>query len=210
LLVDDHQIVREGIRASLAHYRFVQVVGEAGSGREALENMAALNPDVVLMDINMPEMSGLDATRRAAKEYPLVKVLVVTVHDTRQYVLEILRAGAQGYVLKDASPDELARAIVAVFRGDAFFSPSVSRLLLQSLIQSSESAQANTAPALARRERQVLNLVINGKTNKEIALDLGVAVRTIETFRQRLMRKLGVRNAAELTRYAFANHLLEE
>lgn len=210
LLADDHRIVREGIRASLADYKFVTVVGEAATGREVLERIKALHPDVVLMDINMPEMSGLEATRKVAKDFPGVRVLVVTVHDSKQYVLEILRAGARGYVLKDTSPDELANAIVAVFKGDAFFSPAVSRVVLTAAVTGPTAQGENGVPALARRERDVLKRVIDGKTNKEIATDLGLAVRTIETFRHRLMRKLGVRNAAELTRYAINHNLVAE
>jgi DNA-binding NarL/FixJ family response regulator len=207
LLVDDHQIVREGIRSSLAHYEFVQIVGEAGNGVGALEKIAVLHPDVVLMDINMPEMGGLEATRLVRERFSDTRVLVVTVHDSKQYVFEILRAGAQGYVLKDASPDELARAIVSVFKGDAFFSPTISRVLLQSFVAAANLVNGDAA-ALAPRERQVMKLVIDGKTNKEIAAELKLGVRTIETFRQRLMRKLGVRNAAELTRYALDHNLL--
>jgi DNA-binding NarL/FixJ family response regulator len=205
VLADDHLIVREGIRSTLRKFRFLRVVGEARDGIEALEQAAALSPDVVLMDINMPRMNGLEATARMRERFPRTKILVVTVHDSRQYIAQILRAGAHGYVLKDTSPDELARAIQAVADGNSFLSPRVAREVVYEVVGDVEPG--NNRPALTEREQQILKLLGGGKTSKEIATALSLSVRSIETFRLRLMRKLNVRNAPELVRYAAEHEL---
>lgn len=206
LLSDDHRIVREGIRSSLADYDFISIVGEAVDGKTALQKIKDLSPDIVLMDLNMPQMSGLEATKIAREKFPNTKVIALTMHDNKEYVSQILRSGAQGYVLKDTSPEQLVQAIQSVANGEAFFSPSISRILLQDYTRSSsEKPKANR---LSQREEQVLSSIANGRTNKEIAADLAISVRTVETYRARLMKKLKARNIAELTRYAFENKLV--
>lgn len=206
LLADDHFIVRQGLRTTLSEFPEIHIIGEAGDGIEALAQVKALKPDVVLMDINMPGMNGLEATAHIRKNFPDTRVLVVTVHDSNQYITQVLRAGADGYVLKDTSPDELARAIQSVFKGGAALSPSVARQVVDQLAQPRESAPPS--PLVTPREKQILALITHGKTNKEIAGILDLSVRSIETFRLRLMRKLKVNNAAELTKYALENQLL--
>jgi DNA-binding NarL/FixJ family response regulator len=200
LLSDDHRIVREGIRSSLSDYDFISIVGEAADGKAALQKIAELSPDVVLMDLNMPQMSGLEATKIAHAKYPKTKVIALTMHDNHEYVSQILRSGARGYVLKDTSPEELVAAIQSVAAGDAFFSPSISRLVLQEFTQPTQAK--GSATRLSKREEEVLVLITYGKTNKEIAQDLKISIRTVETYRARLMRKVKARNAAELARYA--------
>ncbi|MDB6059335.1 MAG: two component transcriptional regulator, LuxR family [Verrucomicrobiales bacterium] len=206
LIADDHVIVREGLRSTLADFANIKIVGEAKDGLEAIEKVRSLKPDVVLMDINMPRLNGLEATALIRKSFPKTKILVVTVHDSQQYITGILRAGADGYVVKDTSPDDLARAIESVYRGGSVFSPSVARHLVDGLVKSDGTA----VPArITPREKQILSLLTKGKTNKEMAAALKLSVRSVETFRLRLMRKLKVSNAAELTKYALEHRLVE-
>lgn len=207
LLADDHIIVRQGIRLTLQKHPQVTIVGEAANGQEAVDQAGKLAPDVVLMDINMPGLNGLEATAIILQRFPAVRIIALTVHDTREYVLKMLQAGARGYVLKDAEPEEIVRAILAVHSGHGFLSPSITGLLVHQA-----QTPASPAPAakglLSLREREVLGLIAKGKTSKEIARSLLVGVRTVETYRVRLMRKLDVRNAAQLTREAIEKGLL--
>lgn len=209
LLVDDHALVREGIRSSLVHYPFISIVGEAANGREAIRKCRELAPDIVLMDLNMPEMGGLEATPLLRKQCPKTRVIALTVHDTKEYVFQLLRTGASGYVLKDTSPEELVRAIESVARGEAFFSPGISRILLQDFVQSGEAPAARDGEVLSQREREVLRFIDAGKTTKEVALQLKLSARTVETYRVRLKRKLKARNVAELLRHAREQGLLD-
>ncbi|HKQ38762.1 MAG TPA: response regulator transcription factor, partial [Verrucomicrobiae bacterium] len=197
LLADDHFLVRQGLRSSLSEYPQIEIVGEASNGREAVDKAERLSPDVVLMDINMPEMNGLEATAALRKRGSGARVLALTVHNNKQYILQIIRSGAQGYILKDTSPDELVRGIEAVLNGEAFFSPGVSGIVLQLLRDENRAHGAATErPTLTPREVEITKLVAAGKTNKEIAAQLDVNVRTIETQRYQLMRRINVRNAA--------------
>ncbi|HTD87571.1 MAG TPA: response regulator transcription factor [Candidatus Binatia bacterium] len=208
LLADDHFLVRQGLRTSLSEYPQIEIVGEASNGREAVDKAQRLAPDVVLMDINMPDMNGLEATAALRKRGSGARVLALTVHNNKQYILQIIRSGAQGYVLKDTSPDELVRGIQAVQNGEAFFSPSVSGVVLQLLRDENRASDRNSESVpLTPREAQIVKLVATGKTNKEIASELNVNVRTVETQRYQLMRRINVRNAAELTRFAIERGL---
>ncbi len=209
LLVDDHYLVREGIRSSLRHYPFIAVVGEAAEGAEAVELVKQLAPHVVLMDINMPGMNGLEATALIRARHPATKVIALTMHDKKEYVLSILRAGADGYVLKDTSPQELSSAIQAVVKGDAFFSPGVSHLLLENLVRASAVDGSGNELVVSAREQEMLQQIALGRTNKDIARLTNLSVRTVETYRLRLMRKLQARNVAELLKEARARQLLE-
>jgi two-component system response regulator NreC len=208
LLADDHRIVREGLRSTLSTFPSIRIVGEAANGREAVQKAAELNPHVVLMDINMPEMDGLEATAEIRRTLPQVKVMALTVHDSREYVLEILRVGARAYVLKDTSPEELARAIEGVARGEAFFSPPAATVVLHELVAKPEVPPEKDFPRLSAREAEVLRLITQGLTTKDISRQLAVGPRTVETFRARLMRKMRVRNVAELTRTALVHNLV--
>lgn len=205
LIVDDHPVVRKGLWSCLDSRPNLKVVGEAVNGHQAIEKILQLAPDVVLMDIAMPEMDGLEVTEKLHKEMPEVKVLILTVQSSRDYVLRMIRAGARGYVLKDAAPDDLVRAIETVNHGEAFFSPPVARIALNQYV--SELDQSDPVSRLSDREREVLILIASGKSNKEIAGDLGIGVRTIETHRERIMRKLEIRSVAGLTKFAIANGL---
>jgi DNA-binding NarL/FixJ family response regulator len=207
LLTDDHYIVRQGLRVTLSEFPFIRIVGEAANGLEAIEKVKALTPDVVLMDINMPGMNGLEATRQIRKNFPKTKIIVLTVEDSNHDIDLVLRAGADGYVLKDTLPDELANAIRSVHNGGAVLSPVVARHVVEQFAETPETP-ANSAPTVTPRDRQVIQLVTDGKTNKEIAQMLNLSVRSVETYRLRLMRRFNVSNAAELTRYALEHHLL--
>jgi DNA-binding NarL/FixJ family response regulator len=204
LLVDDHHIVREGIRSSLTDEDAISIVGEAANGKIALQKIKDLAPDVVLMDLNMPVMDGLEATRQINKIFPKTKVLALTVHDSEEYVSRILHNGARGYVLKNTSPEQLIVAIKSVAEGDAFFSPSVSHLLLNEFTKKKKEPLLLITP----RERDVLAFLASGDTNKEVAGRLNLSVRTVETHRAKLMKKLNARNAAELSRIALERNLV--
>lgn len=206
LLVDDHPVVRKGLQSCLANRDNLKIVGEASDGAESIQKAKELEPDIVLMDINMPGMNGLEVTDRLRKETPKIKVLVLSMHGARDYVLRIVKAGARGYVLKDAPTDELVRAIESVHAGDAFFSPSVARIALNQYV--AESDDRDPISRLSDREREVLVQIANGKSNKEIAMLLGIGVRTIETHRERIMRKLDIHSVAGLTKFAIAHGLV--
>ena len=208
LLVDDHALVREGIRSSLVHFSSVKPVGEAANGKEAIRKCKELRPDVVLMDLNMPEMGGLEATPLIRTKFPGTKIIALTVHDNKEYIFQILKAGAHGYVLKDTSPGELVHAIESVAQGGAFFSPAVSNVLLQDFVRAAETREAVQENQLSGRELEVLRSIAQGKTTKEVALELKLSARTVETYRVRLKRKLNARNVAELLNHARKRQLL--
>jgi len=207
LLADDHALVREGVRSSLVRFPFISVVGEASNGKEALRLCKALHPDIVLIDLNMPEMGGMEATPLIRKACPETKIIVLTVHDTKEYVFQLLRTGAHGYVLKDTSPDELVRAIQSVAKGDAFFSPGVSRILHE-FVQSGDGTDEAGEGVVSEREKEVLRIIADGKTSKEAASQMNISTRTVETYRLRLKRKLNARNLAELLKRAREEKLL--
>ena len=206
LVVDDHPVVRKGLQSCLANRENLKVVGEAADGAEAIQQVKELDPDVVLMDINMPGMDGLQVTETLRKDSPRTRVLILSVHDTRDYVMRIVKAGARGYILKDAPPDELVRAIEAISNGEAYFSPSVAKIALNQYV-----AEADTNDPLTRlsdREREVLVEIAEGRSNKEIASNLNIGVRTVETHRERIMRKLDIHSVAGLTKFAIAHGMV--
>jgi two-component system nitrate/nitrite response regulator NarL len=207
LLVDDHAVVREGIRHVLAGTEEFDVVGEAAGGREALALARSLKPDVVLLDISMPGDSGLDIVGSLRTAVPSARVLMLSVYDQTEYVVQSVRAGAHGYLRKDTTPADLREAIRAVHRGDAFFSPVAARHLTAALRE--EAAEPPRDP-LTGREREVLQGVVRGQTNKEIAGELGISVRTVEAHRDSMMRKLRIHTVAGLTRYAIEHDLYQE
>ncbi len=204
LLVDDHPVVREGLRSCLSRLPQLEIVGEAASGEEALRRAAQLKPDLVLMDINMPGINGLAAAGRLRKVAPAARVLILSVHENREYIAEIARSGARGYILKDAAPAELVRAIEAVHRGEAFFSPPVAAAMLNSLKEPEASCTGSDRLQLSRRERDVIALIAAGARNKDIAARLGLSLATVKTHRERLMRKLDLHSIAALTQFAVA------
>ena len=207
LLVDDHPVVRKGMRSCLQGVGHIEIVDEAVDGREALAKVKALSPDVVLMDIDMPNMDGLEATKSIRKDFPNIRVLILSIHSNKEYVLQIIRSGAQGYVLKDASLADLVRAIESVDGGEAFFSPDVNKIVLNQYMV--EAAEDESGTKLTAREREVLGMIAEGQSNKEMASHLGVGVRTIETHRERVMDKLNIHTVAGLTKYAITNGIVK-
>lgn len=202
LLADDHQLVREGIRqVLLAAGDEFEVVGEAGDGPDALRQAEALAPDVLVLDVSLPGRSGIEVAQALRARAAGVRILMLSVHDHGQYVVESVRAGAQGYLRKDTEPAELRRAIRAVAAGESFFSPAVARHLSAALRgDAPPQSPGQRLAALTRREREVLNGIVAGSTNRQIAADLGLSTRTVESYRESLMRKLGVYTVAGLTR----------
>lgn len=205
LLVDDHPVVRQGIRSSLRGIRDIKVVGEASDGEEAVRKSGGGGVDVVLMDISLPGKSGLQAAQAIRRRARRAAVVFLTMHADPEYVQEAVAAGASGYVLKDAPPEDLIRAIRAAKKGEAFFSPGVSKHLFEKPHPGARKNRKGSTSKLTSREEQVLTRIARGLANKEIAAQLGIGVRTVETHRERIMRKLGIHNAAGLTRFAI-NH----
>jgi len=203
LIVDDHTLVRDGIRALLALVADIQIVGEAANGREALEKVKELAPDVVLMDLAMPIMSGLEATRRIRKRFPTTKVLALTQYEDREYIVPTIEAGARGFISKTAAFSELASAIQAVYHGGSFLSPMAAAAVVEECQQKvSVEGEKDAYQNLTDREREVLKLVAEGYTAKEIADMLVISLRTVETHKTNLMKKLNIHNKADLIRFA--------
>jgi DNA-binding NarL/FixJ family response regulator len=206
LVADDHAIVRTGIRHVLESEPGFTVVGEAANGADALELARSLAPDVAVLDISMPGVSGLHVTQELRRLSPETRVLILSMHDNTEYVLESLRAGAHGYILKDTAANELRTAIHAVRGGESYFSPPVARRL--TAVVRGTTAEEDLLGQLTARERQVLVGVAQGRTNREIAVELGISHRTVETHRESLMKKLGIRTVAGLTRVALEAGLI--
>jgi DNA-binding NarL/FixJ family response regulator len=206
VLADDHALVRAGMRSLLGGMAQVHVVGEAASGEEALALAERERPDVVLMDIAMKGMTGLEAAARMREQHPGVRVVILSMHSGEEYVLQALRAGAVGYLLKDAATGELELALRSVMRGESWFSPAVSRQVVEGYVQRVGGEAA--ADVLTARQREVLKLVAGGKSTKEIAFDLNLSVKTVETHRAQIMERLGIRDVAGLVRYALKTGLV--
>ena len=203
VLADDHTILREGLRALLTADPSFEIVGEARDGREAVRCVERLGPDLLLMDLSMPRMSGMDAIREVKKRYPETKIIALTVHKTEEYLLTTLQAGADGFVLKDATHGELITAIKSVMGGKAYLSPGVSEKVIEGYLEGKKSNRSlSTWDSLSQREREVLKLIAEGYKNKEIAEDLCISLKTVEKHRANLMKKLDLHNAAALTVYA--------
>jgi len=206
LIADDHPVVRKGLQSFLGRQSHLRLLGEACDGDEALRKTRELKPHVVLMDISMPGMSGLAVTGMLRKELPEVKVLILSVHNNKEYIFRVIQAGAHGYVSKEAPPEEVLRAIGSVFAGEPFFSEDIARAALNEFVVS--GGKKEPFAQLTSREREVLVQIAEGQSNKEIATRLGIGVRTIETHRERIMRRLGIHSVAGLTKYAIANGLV--
>ncbi len=209
LIADDHTLVRDGIRALLALAADIEVVGEAATGKEALEQVKELRPDVVLMDLMMPMMSGLDATRRIRREFPETKVLALTQYDDSEYVIPVIEAGARGFITKMAAFAELASAIQAVSKGDSYLSPSAAAALVEECQQkTSEDGRKDPYDQLTDREKEVLKLVVEGHTAREIADLLVVSPKTVEWYKTSLMNKLDIHNKTDLIKFAIRKALI--
>lgn len=207
LIVDDHAILREGIRALLSLYSDIEVVGEAEDGLQAINLARQLSPDIVLTDIAMPGLGGLEATVEIRKQSPGSRVVILTQHDDTEYIFPILKAGASGYVLKKAVGTELVAAIRAVHRGESFLYPSVATAVIEGYLSKGDDAESSY-DRLSDREKQVLKLIAEGNTNKEIADMLSLSVKTVLAHRANLMEKLDIHNRTELVKYAIRKGLV--
>lgn len=207
LISDDHSIMREGLRALVEGRPGMTVVGEAENGRRAVELAAELRPDVVIMDVTMPELGGVEATRRITGVRPETRVIALSVHSDRRFVLQMFRAGAAGYLLKDCAFEELIRAIRAVVEGQAYLSPNIAGVVVGEFLRNLTAEEAPAFGNLTGREREVLQLMAEGKTTKEIAGLLRVSVKTVESHRRQVMEKLQIGSIAELTKYAIREGL---
>ncbi len=209
LVVDDHTIVRDGICALLTLAGDIEVVGEATNGNEALNKVRTLNPDVVLMDIAMPIMGGLEATRRISKEFPRTKVLVLTQYDDKEYFFPVIESGASGFISKAAASSELPAGIRSVYRGDSYLSPSVTKLLMDNYQHNaSERASQDPYNQLTEREREILKLLAEDHSTQEIAEMLVIQPKTVEGHKTNLMAKLGLHNRVELVKYALRKGII--
>jgi two-component system response regulator NreC len=209
LLADDHTLLRNGISALLADEQDMTVVGEASDGREAVHLAGQLKPDVILMDIAMPLLNGLEATRQIKREHPQVNVLVLTMYDNEEYFREMLEAGASGYIIKRAAATELVSAIRAVYHGEAVLSPTITRLVLEDYLNHDLHHPKDDPNALSSREREVLQLIAEGKTSREIAELLNLSVKTVQSHRTNLMQKLDLHDRGDLIKYAIQKKIIE-
>ena len=205
LLADDHAVVRQGFKMLLGAQPDMEIVGEASNGREAVESAETLRPDIVVMDVAMPELNGIEATRRLAASAPHTRVIALSMHKDSVYVREILRAGARGYLLKDSGAEDLVSAIRAVAKGESYLSPAVSNAVLDDY----RRHVTNPIDLLTSREREVLQMLAEGKTNKEIAGVLNLSVYTVDAHRGRIMEKLNLHSINDLVRFAVRNGIIE-
>jgi len=202
VLADDHAIVRHGLSRAIQQEDDMEVVGQASDGHSTVELARELQPDIVVMDISMPDLNGIEATREIQREAPGVKVIALSMHSAKRYVTEMFRAGASGYLLKDCDFDELARAMRTVADGKTYVSPSISNVVVEDLMRTEEKIEPTAFSLLTQREREVLQLLAEGRTTKQIGARLRISPKTVETHRAQLARKLRLRTVAELTKLA--------
>jgi DNA-binding NarL/FixJ family response regulator len=208
LIADDHELIRTGIAATLAEVPGWSVVGQARNGREAVDLAQTHHPDIVILDMTMPELNGLDATRQILAARSGARVLILTAHESEQLVREVLNAGAQGYVLKSDAGRALVSAVEALLDGRPFFTSKVARIVLDGFLRSPDGSNGDPAPTLSPREREIVQLLAEGKSNKEVARALGITVKTAETHRGNIMRKMQFNSLSDLIRYAIRNNIV--
>jgi DNA-binding NarL/FixJ family response regulator len=207
LLADDHKIVRDGLRNLLEKDQDIEVAGEAEDGREALQLARKLSPDVVIMDIAMPDLNGIEATRQILSEIQDVKVVALSMHSDKRFVSEMLKAGASAYLLKDCAFEELITAIRTIMKGKIYLSPGIAGVVIEDYIRKGTKKDSSVFSLLSDREREVLQLMAEGRTTKEVAAHLNVSIKTVETHRTNIMTKLDIHSIAELTKYAIREGL---
>jgi DNA-binding NarL/FixJ family response regulator len=208
LLADDHKIVRDGLRTLIGKEAGMEVIGEAENGRKALKMAEKIRPNVVIIDVTMPDMNGIEATKKMVTEIPGVKVIALSMHSDRRFVLGMLEAGASGYLMKDCAFDELAKAVRSVSTGQTYLSPSIADVLVKGYLDKVNEKLSVARSPLTEREREILQLLAEGRSSKEIAAHIGVSVKTVETHRRNMMQKLNMRSVAELTKYAIREGLI--
>jgi DNA-binding NarL/FixJ family response regulator len=210
LIADDHAIVREGVKMILAKESDIEVAGEASDGQEALDLVERLKPQVIVMDISMPGMGGIEATQLVKERYPGINVLALTMHEDESYVFKLLRAGASGYVLKRAAAQDLVQAVRAAAKGEAFLYPSVARKVVEDYLKRVESGEERSRyDGMTEREKEILTLIAQGLSNKQIGERLYISIKTVQTHRAHILEKLGLHDRTELVRYAIRKGLIE-
>jgi two-component system, NarL family, response regulator NreC len=210
LLVDDHEIVRTGISMLLESETDLSIIGQASSGAQALEMASQLHPDVVIMDITLPDISGIEVTRQLKAQHPEIAVVALTIHEDQQYFFEMLQAGADGYVPKRAASEDLIKAIHAASSGEVFIYPSLAKVLVSDFLsQAADEKAKESVNGITSREQEVLEMLAAGKTNEEIAITLSISKHTVARHRENLMRKLGLHSRSELVKYAIRKGLIE-
>ena len=209
LIADDHELIRRGIALQISHRPEWQVVAEATNGRDAVALALRLKPDLIVLDLSMPELNGLTAASRILAELPEARILMLTVHESEQLVREVLAAGARGYVLKSDAGRVLIAALEALLEGGSFFTPKVGKWVIDGYLRNPASAEESGTGALSAREREIVQLLAEGKSNKEVAAALKISVKTAETHRSNIMRKGGFDSLADLVRYAIRNRIIE-
>ena len=207
LLADDHKIIRDGLRSLIERHSEMEVVGEADNGRKTIQLARELEPDVVIMDISMPDLNGIDATQQIVKDVPGVKVIALSMHSDKRFVVGMFKAGAAGYLLKDCAFDELEQAVKTVLADHTYLSPKIATVVIKNYVPQVSTEDASAFSLLSAREREVLQLLSEGKTTKDIASDLFLSVKTIETYRQRIMDRLDIHNLADLIKFAIREGL---
>jgi DNA-binding NarL/FixJ family response regulator len=207
IIADDHKIIRDGLKSLISQYSDLTVVAEAGDGRHAVELVRELHPDVVIMDVNMPELNGIDATRQIVTESPDTHVIALSMHSDRRFVNAMLKAGAYGYLLKDCAFEEIIRAIKTVLNGQMYLSATITSQVVDDLITKKSGENESTLSMLSDREREVLQLLAEGNSTKEIASTMNISVKTIESHRKNIMDKIDLRSVAELTKFAIREGL---
>jgi len=210
LLVEDHTILRKGLCSLLENEYGIEVIGEAENGREAIEKAENLLPDIVVLDISLPLLNGLEVTRQLKKRFPEIKILILTMHTSDEFVFEILNAGAKGYIVKKAAPNELVAAIHAVYLGQSFFSPEISKMMLDRMVEKGQlHDDSDVNEILTEREREILQLVAEGNSSRTIAEMLFLSLKTVENHRSNIMKKLDIDNLAGLIKYAISKGIIQ-
>lgn len=209
LLADDHTILREGIRSLIESEPDMSVIGEANDGHTAVKLAIQLKPDIILMDLAMPLLNGLEATRQIKKQNPQAKILILTMHENEEYIRQVLVAGAMGYILKDAAARELLGAIRSVYKGEVVLSPAITRLVVSDYLRWGDISPSEPSDGLTDREREILQLIAEGYTNKQIAQILSISIKTVQAHRLNLMKKLDLHDRGELIKYAIQKKIID-
>lgn len=214
LLIDDHAILREGLKLILHQVQDLEIIGEAGDGKSALEKIESLKPDLILLDISLPEMTGVEVARYARKNFPEIKIIILSRHNNEEYVQQLLKLGIHAYVLKDDAGDDLIRAIEAVRQNERYLSPRITSQIVSNFEQHGKRKKTTTEEGklfsiLTHREREILKHIGEGKSNEEISKELQIALRTVKVHRQNIMKKLDIHNVAELVKFAIKSGIVE-
>lgn len=209
VLLDDHQMFRDGVKAVLGDENNIELIGETGSGKELFDLLTKVKPNLVITDISLPDISGIEVASRLTKLYPTVKILMLSMHTNEEFIVKAIKAGAHGYLPKDTSMDELLEAIHTIHQGEHYFNKDISNIILKGLANQSKNAEAPSTDALTRREKEIVKLVVEGLSNKEIAEKLFISIRTVDSHKTNILQKLNLKSTVELVKFAIRNKIAE-